>query len=392
MGRFLPLYCWPTNLLHHTNIVTFPLGLQFIGVGVVTLSHVLWSVVIPNCSDLQSDTDSLMLLADVMFPIVALVSKHVCACAPAGPRQITCSEQTRRGTRAVLGYLILLALFALVNACRVGSIRCVSWLAQHYSISKDALLFSCAFAESCSHGQLSTVNWLSERFTLNKDDICDSCDSLPLRLACQHGQLHVAQWLSTKYSLTAEDARALDNQGLNSSCENGHLSVASWLTDHFMLNQTDARSNDNYCLRLAAANGHLETVKWLSEHFSLTLDDVSADNFGAFRLSCANGHEEVAKYLAEHYSLKTEHARCMRNYALRRSCEQRHLSVCKWLVRHFTLSPHDVASAVVNIHDNDVTKWVNEQFPSVAMQTYSMPMDKGLASNTRVINKTAVYV
>ena len=177
-------------------------------VRILSLSHIIWTVVLPAAStDLIGFESSLLSLAESLFPLTALIMKQ--------------------------------AKPDIVILCREGHLGLVKWAAAHLKFRRGAV--TDGFRASCKNGHLEVAKWLAEKFQLTQEDARAEYN-YALRWSCENGHLEVAKWLAETFKLTQEDARAYKNWALHCSCEYGHLEVAKWLVERFKLTQEDARN------------------------------------------------------------------------------------------------------------------------------------------------------
>lgn len=298
-----------SRALKHSFRSSFSLSLR--AAPILWISHVMWTVIVPR---LRVDPVMLLILAEAMFPLVALVARFIQS-FDKDPLPISSSN---------------------------GSLAVVRWLSAHTDRFEDVTIRN-SFISGCENGHLEVAQFLLHRFNLMCPEYL-SWAFISFKRSCANGHTTVAKWLAEQFSISTSLVRSENNDVLRDTCFHGHLEVARWLTNLFCLTVDDIRAGNNEVFRESCSKGHLDFAKWLAEEFQLTANDARAENNWALRFSCSYGHLEVAKWLKEHFDLSVEDARSENNYAFRLSCFHGQLEVVSWLIMQFGLTADDARS------------------------------------------------
>ena len=357
---------------------------------VVRLSHVLFSVVIPNSSFSERDIAA---LGEAFFPlvphIVRLIEKQYFEKTNIvdvfhGEHVIMLAAEL--GYRKLLNWIINNYWAQYANSFRIIDIPSeiknafnVALSAGHGGIAEflasrfqmvsnngqlQDMLFSCT-QKACYQGNMNVVRWIFAKFkTEGTQKLFSGTSAVSLLEACcEKGHISIAKFLVKELQISIEDIRSTEHiHLLETTCAHGQVQVSNWLKEKFGLNQEDIGD----AFTMACKNGFVDAAIWAGLHFGLPGRDRIVSSFVD---TCGNGKLQAAQWMADLANISLidsdSNGISLPEVALFKSCVCVHFLTTSWLINRFGLDYSFAKEALQKCCEtgkDSMVKWLIERF------------------------------
>ncbi|KAH3768051.1 hypothetical protein Pelo_142 [Pelomyxa schiedti] len=299
--------------------------------------------------DLVVSCVDLLVLAEALFPLVALSCKQVVKICPARRPDISLCICAKAGAYSCAKWLCNhgvvcaadnpgICAQALQYACAEGHFKTAQLIRNIGLFHREAVVP--IFTHVCTCGNLSIARWLATEFQLGPDNIPSTSQRATLESVCQKGLKEIVQYLTDLFEVTGPEARSWSL--LNSACSGGHLELASWLVDRFDLTADDAI----FALEDCCKRNHFDMARWLADRFGLYDYDQRIKE--ALCGACKCGNLALAKWLVSTFALDMTDILSNRCLALQTAYSEGHIDIADWLLTEYPSAKEAFRDCVVS--------------------------------------------
>jgi hypothetical protein len=274
---------------------------------VLSVSHVIWSVVIPNTKYDLDTWDVYMLgnMAVALFPL---------------------REHMKAYVIGRLQYVLTLFddFFAIKNE---------EFIREAISGIKQTNVLICILEYAMMHNDLEITKWMHNikhpRFLIHR--------RLIFQDVCENGYLEMAKFIEQNYHITFEEV-AYDNcSALKRACANGEVDVCQWLKDTWGIEiEHVKKSYEDDVLSEVAINGNVDGVEWFIKHFVPFITRFCLNN--NFSMCIQRGYLELAKFFRKKYKSRWE----INGNDIVDALLANHDEILRWIFRDFCVYIQDL--------------------------------------------------